>query len=329
MFKKASSHPPSPPRAEARVFPWQVRSNESRGGTYQASLEPLASITCERIGSLPPVCSDRYIEDVSAARTKLAIFFNILHPATNQRGKIGTVGDVLILLLVLITIGAWWFTQRNKPRTSPSPAPASPVSSIPSPVVVPGQAPLASPTLTAPAPSLAGGQLRAFSPGSIPGSQHAAALDAIHSLIERGQDAEAEARLAALPQDALNNEQVRKAASILWNNLGIVRQQSQGTAAAVPAFKAAVALAPRDQTPRLNLTHAYVETKDQALTRGFLEETIQLAPNDPVAHLALADLLYDKDDLAGAPLSGCSRMRLTGDNAHTIPASTSPTMTTK
>ena len=147
---------------------------------------------------------------------------------------------------------------------------------------------------------MAGGQLRAFSPGSIPGSQHAAALDAIHSLIERGQDAEAEARLAALPQDALTNEQVRKAVSILWNNLGIVRLQSRGTASAVPAFKAAVALAPRDQTPRLNLTHAYVETKDQALTRGFLEETIQLAPNDPVAHLALADLLYDKDDLAGA-----------------------------
>src|SRR5947199_2602161 len=28
-----------------------------RGGTYQASLDPLASITCERIGTLPPVLS--------------------------------------------------------------------------------------------------------------------------------------------------------------------------------------------------------------------------------------------------------------------------------
>ncbi|HEX9743052.1 MAG TPA: hypothetical protein VGA17_09705 [Nitrospiraceae bacterium] len=217
-----------------------------------------------------------------------------------QRGAIGTVGDVLILLLVLITIGAWWITQRNKPRASPPPAPASPAASTPLPTVVPGQAPPPSPSLTAPAPSLPDGPLRAFTPGSIPGSQHAAALDAIHSLIERGQDAEAEARLAALPQDALNNEQIRQAASILWNNLGIARQHSRGTASAVPAFQTAVALSPRDQTPRLNLTHAYVETKDRALTREFLEETIHLAPNDPLAHLALADLLYDKDDLAGA-----------------------------
>ena len=218
----------------------------------------------------------------------------------NRRGAIGTVGDILILLLVLITIGAWWITQRNKPRASPPPAPASPAASTPLPIIVPGQAPPPSPSLTAPAPSLLGGPLRAFTPGSIPGSQPAAALDAIHSLIEGGQDAEAEARLAALPQEALNNEQVRQAASVLWNNLGISRQQSRGTAAAVPAFKAAVALSPRDQTLRLNLTHAYVETKDPALTREYLEETIQLAPNDPVAHLALAELLYDKDDLAGA-----------------------------
>ena len=149
---------------------------------------------------------------------------------------------------------------------------------------------------------MSGGQLRPFTPGSLPGSQYANAIETIHTLIEQGRDGDAEARLASLPREALNDEQVRQAAAVLWNNLGIVRQQSRGAAAAVPAFKAAVALAPRDQTPRLNLTHAYVETKDPALTRDFLEETIQLAPNDPVAHVALADLLYDKDDLAGAIL---------------------------
>jgi Tfp pilus assembly protein PilF len=219
----------------------------------------------------------------------------------NQRGAIGTVGDALILLLVLVIIGAWWVTQRNKPR-SPPPAPTAPIASVPSPIVIPSQDPSQTPSLVAPPPSAAGGQFRALAPGSIPGSQYAATLETIHLLIERGQDTDAEARLAALPQDALNNEQIRQAASVLWNNLGIVRHRSRGTAAAVPAFKAAVALAPRDQTPRVNLTHAYVETKDPALTREFLEETIQLAPNDPVAHLALADLLYDKDDLTGATL---------------------------
>ena len=220
----------------------------------------------------------------------------------SQRGAIGTVGDVLVLLLVLITIGAWWITQRNKLRTAPSLPPPAPIASTPPPIVVSNQDPSQNPSLAAPPPSLPGGQLRPFTPGSLPGSQHAAALEAIHALIERGQDTDAESRLAALPQDALNNEQIRQAAAVLWNNLGIIRQQSRGAAAAVPAFKTAVALAPRDQTPRLNLTHAYVEAKDPALTREFLEETLQLAPNDPVAHVALADLLYDKDDLAGAAL---------------------------
>ncbi len=220
----------------------------------------------------------------------------------NERGRIGTVGDVLVLLLVLITIGAWWMTQRHKPRTPPSSVPASSAAPTTLPIAVPREAPPASPSLVAPAPSSPGGELRAFTPGSIPGAQHAAILEAAHALIEQGQDAEAEARLAALPRDALNNEQIRQAASVLWNNLGIVRQRSRGAASAVPAFRQAVALGSRDQTPRVNLTHAYVETKDPALTREFLEETIQLAPNDPVAHVALADLLYDKDDLAGATL---------------------------
>ncbi len=219
----------------------------------------------------------------------------------SQRGAIGTVGDVLILLLVLITIGVWWITQRNKPRAIPPPVPAAPVASAPLPIVTPSQTAPA-PSLVAPPPSLPGGQLRSFTPGSLPGSQYAAAIETIHTLIEQGRDGDAEARLAALPREALNDEQIRQAAAVLWNNLGIIRQQSRGASAAVPAFKAAVALAPRDQTPRLNLTHAYVETKDPALTRDFLEETIQLAPNDPVAHVALADLLYAKDDLAGALL---------------------------
>lgn len=219
-----------------------------------------------------------------------------------QRGAIGTVGDVLVLLLVLITIGAWWVTQRNKPQAIPPPDPTTPIASTPPPIVTPNQASPPAPSLVAPPPSLPGGQRRPFTPGSLPGSQYANAIETIHALIEQGRDGDAEARLAALPREALNDEQIRQAAAVLWNNLGIIRQQARGASAAVPAFKTAVALAPRDQTPRLNLTHAYVETKDPALTRDFLEETIQLAPNDPVAHVALADLLYDKDDLAGAIL---------------------------
>ncbi len=225
-----------------------------------------------------------------------------MRPFRNQRGAIGTVGDVLILLLVLMTIGAWWVTQRNKPRTVPPPAPTAPIATISPPIVVPNQTLPQAPSLVAPVPSLPGEPLRAFTPGSVPGSPHAAALETIRSLIEQGQDAEAETKLAALPQDALTNDQSRQAVSALWNNLGALRQRSRGAAAAIPAFKASVTLAPREQTPRLNLTRAYVEAKDSALTQEFLEGTIQLAPNDPLAHVALADLLYDKDDLTGAVL---------------------------
>ena len=51
---------------------------KARGGTYQASLEPLASITCERIVTLPPVGLDRYVEGLNDARTLLADFFSAL-----------------------------------------------------------------------------------------------------------------------------------------------------------------------------------------------------------------------------------------------------------
>lgn len=219
-----------------------------------------------------------------------------------QRGAIGTVGDLLILLLVLVTISAWWITQRQKPRPALPAVPPAPVASpAPPNAATTDLTPTQAPALVAP-PASASGQLRPFTSSSIPDAQYAAALDAIHALIERGQDAEAETRLAALPPEVLNREPIRQAASVLWNNLGALRQSSRGAAVAIAAFKAAVALAPHDQTPRVNLTHAYAEAKDPALTREFLEETIRLAPNDPVAHLALADLLYDKDDLAGALL---------------------------
>ena len=54
--------------------------SERRGerGTYQASLVPVASITCERGVILPPVGFDSYVEPPSDVRTKLAGFFNIL-----------------------------------------------------------------------------------------------------------------------------------------------------------------------------------------------------------------------------------------------------------
>ncbi|MEK7294162.1 MAG: hypothetical protein AAB049_04215, partial [Nitrospirota bacterium] len=75
MIKKAAFSPAHPARAKTRAFPVGGRSSECRGGTYQALLEPLASIMCERIVALPPVSFARYVEGPSDARTKLAAFF--------------------------------------------------------------------------------------------------------------------------------------------------------------------------------------------------------------------------------------------------------------
>ena len=55
MLKKATVLTrPSPAHRDA-PFRGQGRSEQVAGGTYQALLEPLASITCERIGPLPQV----------------------------------------------------------------------------------------------------------------------------------------------------------------------------------------------------------------------------------------------------------------------------------
>ena len=59
-------------------YPARPQRVKARGGTYRASLEPLASITCERIGTLPPVGLDRYVEGLNDARTLLADFFSAL-----------------------------------------------------------------------------------------------------------------------------------------------------------------------------------------------------------------------------------------------------------
>ena len=73
------SHPPNP-GAPRRAVP-RAAAAQRRGGTYQASLEPLASITCERIGPLPPVFpSGRAFERRENAAGGL-----FQHPASGRR----------------------------------------------------------------------------------------------------------------------------------------------------------------------------------------------------------------------------------------------------
>src|SRR5207248_10602304 len=121
-----------------------------------------------------------------------------------------------------------------------------------------------------------------------------------NALIQERKDAEAEAKLKALPQDALNDPAVRVNVATLWNNLGVMRVKASGAAASVPAYKSALAINPYNAIAHHNLVYAYWELKDPALTTALLEESIKLNPDNPLPHLALAELLLNKDDLAGA-----------------------------
>src|SRR3989442_1111124 len=102
-------------------------------------------------------------------------------------------------------------------------------------------------------------------PVKVSGSPHAAALNEINALIQQGKDADAEAKLKALPPDALNDPAVRASTSTLWNNLGVMRVKANGAVAGVPAYKSALAINPYNAIAHDNLVYAYWELKDPAL----------------------------------------------------------------
>jgi Tfp pilus assembly protein PilF len=137
-------------------------------------------------------------------------------------------------------------------------------------------------------------------PVRVSGSPHAAAQNENNELIQQGKNAEAEAKLQALPPEALNDPAMRASTSTLWNNLGVMRVKASGAAAGVPAYKSALAINPYNAIAHHNLVYAYWELRDPALTPELLEESIRLNPDNPLPHLALAELLLNKDDLAAA-----------------------------
>jgi hypothetical protein len=74
--KDCLDHPPNPgvKHTFSRARPQRARK---RGGTYQASLEPLASINCERIGILPPV--NRLVERFERRENKAGEPFSVAY----------------------------------------------------------------------------------------------------------------------------------------------------------------------------------------------------------------------------------------------------------
>ncbi len=123
------------------------------------------------------------------------------------------------------------------------------------------------------------------------GSPPSQALGAIREELDRGNYTEVERRLKQLSQKSVAKASSRHYIAGLWNNLGIQQEKFGGTSLSVKAFKQSVQWDAKNSVAHLNLTQAYWELRDPAMTPQFLETVIRLAPQDPFPHLALADLL--------------------------------------
>ena len=208
----------------------------------------------------------------------------------------GILFPLTIALIAFVAYQTW-----VKPKTDQPLVPITPPVETPASSVEPSPAPISAKPPDQPL-AREGGHVRVLEPGEVPASKYANQLLAIRDSIEKGNDEEAQAKLLALPQDMIGDQRVRPYAAVLWNNLGVLKEKSRGTEAAVTAFKTAVSLDPKNPTSNLNLAHAYWELRDPGLTPEFLEKVMGLVPDNPFPHLALADLLYEKDDLVGAAL---------------------------
>jgi tetratricopeptide (TPR) repeat protein len=143
-------------------------------------------------------------------------------------------------------------------------------------------------------------QLRVIDPGGVPETKHHETLEAIRDEIEKGNLTEAETKLAGLSSGIQSDTRIRPYLAILWNNLGIEQEKHQGTKGSIKAFKKAASLDANNPVIHMNLAHAYWEQRDPAMTQEFLEHLITLAPNEAFPHVALADMLQERDRFAEA-----------------------------
>ena len=149
-------------------------------------------------------------------------------------------------------------------------------------------------------PAAAQKQLRLIDAGGIPESRHHDMLEAIRDEIEKGNLKIAEDRLNALAADLQTDARIRSYTAILWNNLGIEEEKLDGTKASLKAFKKAASLDSKNPVIQMNLAHAYWEQRDPAMNQDFLERLIELVPQEPFPHMALADWLQEHGRLPEA-----------------------------
>ena len=72
---------------------------------------------------------------------------------------------------------------------------------------------------------------RTIDPVTLPVPKHSDLLAAIHEELEKGNAAQAEAKLSDIPASMLTELPMRRHVAVLWNNLGILRERADGTEA--------------------------------------------------------------------------------------------------
>lgn len=143
-------------------------------------------------------------------------------------------------------------------------------------------------------------QTRSLDQTVIPSSPHETLLEAIRDEIEKRNLSLAETKLKELPPIVLSSAETRPFVAILWNNLGLQTERLHGTRASLNAFKKAAELDDSNPVILLNLAHTYWEQRDRALNGEFLTKLMRVAPDEAFPHLAMADLLQERDELAEA-----------------------------
>jgi hypothetical protein len=189
------------------------------------------------------------------------------------------------LRILAVLLGAFVFYHIwTLPPTTPVPTAASlPATDI-------DATPNFPPALVEPAPPQDIPRTRLIEFGEAPSPAH----QKIRDTLDRNEYAETEAALRALGKTLIATPRDKAYLAALWNNLGVQQEKNGGIEVSVKDFKRAVALAPRNPTALLNLTQAYWGLRHPSLTPQFLEGVIQVVPDDPFPHLALAELLIDK-----------------------------------
>ena len=195
----------------------------------------------------------------------------------------------LALVISLFVLYQAWIKPRYFPDT-----PSQPSSHLGSGETSPGTSsrPLVSPQEHASAEIR---RTRTMDPVSIPVPRHSELLGAIHEELEKRNLSLAESKLEELPASMFAESAIKRHVAILWNNLGILQEKVGGTEISVKAFKKAVSFDPQNPVAHLNLANAYWGLRDPALSEDFLKKVVLLAPDEPFPHVALADLLQERE----------------------------------